>query len=76
MRRHLIPRCEWGGWRGDALTADPNGGIELPPGLSRSIRIALGQPTTTPRNDSVSGGILTFQWLGLIVELAIGRVSR
>jgi hypothetical protein len=75
MRRHLIPRIERGGWQGDALTQDPQGGVELPPGLGRQLRIACRLPTTTPRNDRVNGGMLTIQWLGLMIEIAIGRVS-
>ena len=74
MWRHLIPRAEWGRWTGDALTINPQGGAELPPGLARSVRIARGFPTTVPLNDRVVGGILTIQWLGFIVEIAIGRV--
>jgi hypothetical protein len=75
MRRHLIPRIEWGRWQGDALTVDPDGGVELPPGLARQIRIAMRQPTATPVNDRVNGGILTIQWLGLMIEIAAGKVS-
>lgn len=60
MRRHLIPRAEWGGWRGDGLTVIP-----------RALR---WHPEC--RHDEVKGGILTIQWLGLIVELSIGRVTR
>ncbi len=75
MRRHVIPRIEWGGWQGDALTQNPGGGVELPAGFARQMRIACRLPTTTPRNDRVNGGMLTIQWLGLMVELAIGKVS-
>lgn len=75
MIRHLIPRFEWGSWRGDALTVDPDGGVELPAGLARSMRIAMRQPTTTNRQDRVSGGILTIQWLGVMIEIGIGKVS-
>lgn len=74
MRRHLIPRLEWGGWAGAALTYDPNGGQELPPGLARNMRLAAGLPTRTQERDDVSGGILTIQWFGLIIEIACGRV--
>lgn len=74
MIRHLIPRAEWGGWHGDALTIDPAGGKEIPPGFIRSMRLALKQPTTTPERDEVRGGILCVQWLGLMVEIAVGRV--
>lgn len=75
MRRHLIPRVEWGGWNGDALTQAPDGGVELPAGIARQWRIALRQPTTTPVNDRVRGSILTIQWLGLMIEIAAGKVS-
>jgi hypothetical protein len=74
MIRHLIPRLEWGGWTGSALTADPDGGQELPPGLTRSMRLAAGLPTRTTEYDEVEGGILTVQWLGLMVEIGIGAV--
>ncbi|MBD8677954.1 hypothetical protein [Sphingomonas sp. CFBP 13720] len=74
MIRHLIPRFEWGRWDGAALTFDPNGGVELPNGLARSMRLAFGQPTTTPHRDQVVGGILCVQWLGLAIEVAIGKV--
>jgi len=74
MIRHLIPRVSSSRWSGDALTFDPNGAAELPAGLTRSMRIALGQPTTTPERDEVEGGVLCIQWLGLIIEIAVGRV--
>lgn len=72
--RHLIPRFEAEGWGGAALTYRPDGGTELPPGLTRSMRIALGQPTTIPVRDNVNGWIITIQWLGLMVEIAVGRI--
>lgn len=72
--RHLIPRFEVGGWTGAALTSRPDGGTELPPGLTRSMRVAFGQPTTVPVRDGVSGWIITVQWLGLMIEIAVGRV--
>lgn len=74
MLRHLLPRATWGHWTGDALTVDPHGGRELPPGLTRNLRLAMGKPTTTPVNDGVHGRILCVQWLGMIVEIAFGRV--
>lgn len=75
MIRHLIPHATWSGWSGDALTYDPQGGIELPNGFARSMRIAFGLPTTTPEHDPVRGGTICLQWLGLIVKIAIGRVT-
>ena len=72
--RHLIPRAEWNTWCGDALTYDPNGGVELPVGFMRSMRIAQRLPTTTPERDEVVGRTLCIQWFGLMVELSIGRV--
>lgn len=74
MIRHLIPRFDWGPWSGDALTVDPNGGVELPPGLTRSMRVAAGKSTRTTEHDEVSGRILCVQWFGLMVEVAFGRV--
>jgi hypothetical protein len=73
--RHLVPRIEGGSWSGDALTVDPDGGVELPPGRARERKIAKGLPTTTSVNDGVRGGILTIQWLGLMIEIAAGKVS-
>ncbi len=75
MIRHLIPRATWSGWSGDALTYDPSGGVELPKGFGRSMRIAQGLPTTTREHDEVKGGTICVQWLGLIIEIAIGRVA-
>lgn len=60
MRRHLIPHAQWGGWRGDGLT----------------LRPIFMRWHPECRHDEVKGGILTIQWLGVIVELAIGRVTR
>ena len=74
MIRHLIPRATWSGWSGDAITYDPDGGVELPKGFARSIRIAQGLPTTTREHDEVHGGTLCVQWLSVIFEIAIGRV--
>lgn len=74
MIRHLIPHATWSGWSGDALTYDPDGGVELPKGFLRSMRIAQGLPTTRREHDAVRGGTFCIQWLGLIVEIAIGRV--
>ena len=74
MLCHLLPRATWGSWTGDALTVDPHGGRELSPGLTREFRKAMGLPTTTAVNDGVHGRILCVQWLGLIVEIALGRV--
>jgi hypothetical protein len=59
MRRHLIPRFECGGWRGDGLTVIP-----------RALR---WHPEC--RHDEVKGGILAIQWLGLMIEVGIGKVS-
>jgi hypothetical protein len=61
-------------WAGEALTRNPDGCVELPPGLTRNLQIAFGRPTTTPQNDEVTGGTLCIQWLGLMVEIAFGRV--
>ncbi|RSV20569.1 hypothetical protein CA236_01350 [Sphingomonas sp. ABOLG] len=72
--RHLIPRVEAGGWTGAALTSRPGGGAEIPAGRWRNWLIATGRPTTTPVRDSVNGGIITIQWLGLMVEIGVGRV--
>ena len=74
MWRHLIPRFEAGGWTGAALTYRPGGGVELPPGLSRSMRQAFGQPTIVPVCDDIDGGILCIQWLGVMIEIGVGRV--
>lgn len=74
MRRHLIPRFEGGHWRGDALTFDPSGGRELPPGITRSMRQALGQPTKMRERDEVRGFTFCIQWLGLMIEIGAGRV--
>ena len=74
MRRHLIPHVEGGAWSGAALTVDPEGGRELPPGLTRSMRQALGQPTTTPEHDEVRGFCFCIQWFGLMIEVGVGRV--
>lgn len=38
------------------------------------MRLAFGQPTTTPVRDDVNGWIITLQWLGLMIEIGIGRV--
>lgn len=72
--RHLIPRVEAGGWTGAALTRRPGGGAEIPAGPERAWRIATGRPTTTPVREDVNGGIICIQWLGLMVELGVGRV--
>lgn len=74
MTRHLLPRIEWGGWAGAALTLRPGGGRELPAGVTRAMRQALGQPTTIPEHDDARGGLVCIQWLGLMIEIAIGRV--
>lgn len=74
MKRHLIPRFEWGRWCGSALTYHPNGGVELPPGLTRSMAQAFGNPTTNRERDELEGRVLCVQWLGLIVEIGVGRV--
>ena len=57
MIRHLLPRAEWGGWSGDAVTVDS------------------AKPVDRQR-DEVVGGILFIQWLGLTVEIAVGKVRR
>lgn len=75
MIRHLIPRLEGGRWSGSALTKRPGGGRELPEGLGRNLRKIFGQATTTPVHDDISGGIVTFQWLGIMIEIGVGRVS-
>ncbi len=72
--RHLIPRFEAGGWAGAALSKRPGGGEELPPGLARTVCLAFGRPTTIPVRDNVNGGIIAIQWLGLMVEIGVGRV--
>ncbi|WP_296222136.1 hypothetical protein [uncultured Sphingomonas sp.] len=72
--RHLIPRVEAGGWTGAALTDRPNGGAELPPSARRNWLIAHGYPTAAPVRDDVDGGIICIQWLGLMVEIGVGRV--
>jgi hypothetical protein len=59
MRRHLIPRFEWGGWSGDALTKIP----------------AHERWHHECQHDGIRGGILTIQWLGLMIEIAAGKVS-
>jgi len=74
MIRHLIPRAAWSSWGGEALTFDPEGGVELPIGFARSMRLAARQPTTTPERDEVAGRALSIQWLGLMVEISFGRV--
>lgn len=72
--RHLIPRVEAGRWTGSALTRRPGGGVEIPAGPERAWRINTGRPTTTPVLDHVNGRIITIQWLGLMIEIAVGRV--
>ena len=57
MIRHILPRAEWGGWSGDAVTVEP------------------AKPVDRQR-DEVVGGILFIQWLGLAVEIAVGKVRR
>jgi hypothetical protein len=59
MRRHLIPRVQWGGWSGDALTKIP----------------AHQRWHPECQHDGIRGGILTIQWLGLMIEIAAGKVS-
>ena len=75
MLRHLLPRISAGRWSADALTVDPDGGQELPPGFARSWRQNMGLPTTTPTHDKVLGGTIYIQWLGLVVEIAVGGVA-
>ncbi|SEM88795.1 hypothetical protein SAMN05192583_1411 [Sphingomonas gellani] len=75
MRRHFIPRFDWSGWAGSALTVDPHGGVELPAGFARSLRTALGQSTRTREYDEVKGRVLCIQWLGLMIEIGFGKVS-
>jgi hypothetical protein len=58
MIRHLIPRAQWSGWCGDALTV-------LPPEQRWHPEC---------RHDSVKGGTFCFQWLGLIIEIGAGRI--
>jgi hypothetical protein len=58
MRRHLIPRFAASRWGGDGLTV-------IPPADRRHPECA---------HDEIKGGILTIQWLGIIVEIAIGKV--
>ena len=72
--RHLRPRIEAGRWSGAALTKRPGGGEELPPGIMRSMAIALGNPTTRPVQEDVEGAVICIQWLGLMVEIGAGRV--
>lgn len=75
MMRHLVPRIECGRWSGSALTYRPGAGEELPPGLTRNMRKALGQPTTRPVHDEVIGGVIVIQWLGFLIEIGAGRVG-
>lgn len=74
MRRHLIPHINVSGWLSDALTVDPDGAHELPPGLKRSMAQAFGAPTKSPEHDEASGLTFCVQWLGLMVEICMGRV--
>ena len=74
MIRHLIPRIEYGSWSGAALTVDSAGGKELPDGITRSARILFGEPTTTPVQDEVVGGVFCLQWFGLMIEIGVGKV--
>jgi hypothetical protein len=74
MLRHLVPHFDWSRWSGSALTIDPQGGVELPPGLARSWAVATNQSTRTREYDEVSGRVLCIQWLGLYFEIGFGRV--
>jgi hypothetical protein len=38
------------------------------------MRQTVGQPTTVPMRDDIDGGIITIQWLGLMMEIGVGRV--
>lgn len=58
MIQHLIPRAQWSGWCGDGLTV-------IPPAQRWHPEC---------RHDAVKGGTICFQWFGLIVEIAVGRV--
>ncbi len=73
MIRHLKPRAEGGRWSGDALTYNPDGGVELPPGFARSMRLAFGQDTKTRERDEIRGWTFCFQWFGLMIEVGVGR---
>ncbi|WP_342658676.1 hypothetical protein NPJ82_06000 [Sphingomonas sp. NY01] len=74
MIRHLKPRAEGGRWSGDALTYNPDGGVELKPGFIRNMRIAFGQDTKIPERDEVRGWTFCLQWFGLMIEVGVGRV--
>ncbi len=74
MRRHLLPRVEFGRWSGSALTYAPGGGAEMPPGLARRLRLVMGQSTRMPVHDEVQGFVICIQWLGFMVEIGTGRV--
>ncbi|MDE0878542.1 MAG: hypothetical protein OSB00_07735 [Sphingomonas bacterium] len=76
MSRHLTPRADTDIWGGPALTIDPNGGREMPPGPSRNFRKALRLPTSRPEYDEVRGRSFAFQWFGILLEINIGRVVR
>lgn len=74
MKRHLIPRAGIGTWTGDALTPSQTAMRPLPP-LKAAFARAFGRPEVEPYNDEASGRYLRVQWLGLYVEIVIGRVS-
>lgn len=74
MVRHLVPRAEWDSWGGPALTRKPSGGVLMPVGPIRAWRQSLGLLVHTPEFDDIKGGVLTVQWLGLMIEVAIGGV--
>lgn len=63
MWRHLIPRFEAGGWAGAALTSRP-----------ACPKHDVTPPWRTTVRDDVEGGIFCIQWLGVMIEIGMGRV--